>query len=106
MKTIYKLLGWVFGISAFSVIVSGIIGPLYSEGMIPAEATFRFLLFFIPLLLASVFFHKKANRLDWDNDLFYLFSKLILKNSKALKSRIDKKADETKDKIRDDLSNN
>lgn len=106
MKTIYKLLGWVFGLSAFSVIVGGIIVPLYLKEMIPAEGAFRFFVFFIPLLIASLFFHKRGNHLDWENDLFFLFSKLILKNSKALKSRISKKADETKDKIRDDLSNN
>lgn len=104
MKSFYKLLGWLFGLSAFSVMVGGILAPLVLKGMTPEEAAFRFWLIFIPALLASILFHKKAKPLDWENDLFHLTLRLILKKFKASIGLIKKRADEAKDKIRDDLN--
>ena len=49
MKTFYKLLGWIFGISAFSAMVSGIIIPISSGGLSNEEGLFRLLIiFFLP----------------------------------------------------------
>tara|TARA_B110001450_G_scaffold218486_1_gene212946 strand:- start:18 stop:335 length:318 start_codon:yes stop_codon:yes gene_type:complete len=104
MKSFYKLLGWLFGLSAFSVIVGGILAPMYFKGMIPEEGAFRFFIIFIPALFASILFHTKAKQLDWENDLFYLTLRLILKKFKASIGLIKKRADEAKDKIRDDLN--
>ena len=104
MKSFYKLLGWLFGLSAFSVMVSLILAPLSFKGMTSEEATFRFCIIFIPALFASILFHNKAKPLDWENDLFYLTLRLILKKFKASIGLIKKRADEAKDKIRDDLN--
>ena len=121
MKTIYKLLGWVSGIAACSALVSGIILPLmfpeeprvtfifsiilFPIKLIKVEGVFKFFILLTSLSFASIFFHKKGNNLDWDNDLFFLYSKLFLKRYKSLKNQIVKKTDETKDKIKNDLNN-
>lgn len=106
MKTFYKLLGWIFGISAFSAMVSGIIIPISSGGLSNEEGLFRLLIIFFPLLLASFFTHNKAKEFEWENDFPYLVSKLVVRKIKILFALVNKKADETKDKIKDDLKKN
>jgi len=104
MKTLYKLLGWLFGLSAFSVIISGIIFPHYLERITGDEAAFRFFIIFIPVLFASLIFHGKAKAFNWDDDLFYLMFKLTYKKLKEFFRTLDKKADDAKEKIKNEIN--
>ena len=104
MKTLYTLLCWLFGLSAFSITFSGILVPMYFKEMMPEEGVFRFFIILIPVLFFSFLFRKKANQLDWENDLFHLTLRLTSKKVKEFIVLLRKKSDESKDKIKAELN--
>ena len=103
MKTFYTLFGLLFGVFAAHTFGFGILGHMWIERISSTEAAYRFITIFLPTFIASLILLRKAKQFDWENDLFFLTLKLITKKAITFMILLNKKADETKDKIKDDL---
>jgi|TARA_B110000858_G_C17635070_1_gene395348 hypothetical protein len=107
MKTIFTSLFWISVLSSLSILMGGVLIPLWVGEGASDYLSEQVLFINIPVCLTFVFltiyFQVKREKLEWENDFFYLLFKFSSLKGKQVKKSLQDEVDKAKNKIKENI---